>query len=483
MADKFFGRASELETLDNLYRRQSGGQMLVLYGRRRIGKTELLNHWLRTRGYEHIAWTADRMASASLLRSLSQKIFAYANPGVAIAPAFTYESWEQLFGQLATIARERRLVVVMDEFTYAMAADPALPSVLQRMWDHHLKRSRIMLIISGSHAGMIERNVLAYRSALYGRATDSIRLKPLSFRDMSQFLPGYGCADRIVLYGCVGGIPMYLEELDASLPIDANLRALMRRNVVLDDAGAMLRDQLSEPGQYSSIVENIASGFTTIGEIAKMCGSEESAISKYLSVLQRLGLVERQVPITVSRPAQSKMGRYRIVDPYLRFYFRFISSQRDLIESGRMEQPLANLRQHLPEFVGKHGFEELCRDYILDQADTGKLGFVPRRVGSHWRRQSKSQTGLEIDVAAINEDEHCLLLGECKFTREPVGGRVVRALIEEKAPRIELPSSKGWRLRYMFFSRSGFTPDALEAASGHDAQFIDLVQLEQGLRA
>ena len=455
---------------------------MILYGRRRVGKTELLNHWLDTRGHTAIQWTADRVSSTSLLRAFSRKLFAHANPGIAIDPGFSYESWEQAFGQLATLAKGERLIVVMDEFTYAMASDPSLPSVLQRMWDQHLKRTRILLIISGSHAGMIEREVLAYRSPLYGRAADSIRLKPLPFREMSLFLPGYSCADRITLYGCVGGIPLYLEDLDPALPLEDNLSALMRRNVVLDDAGAMLRDQLNEPGQYSSIVESIASGFTALGEIAAMSGIEEGAASKYLSVLQKLGIVERQVPVTISRPAQSKMGRYRIIDPYLRFYFRFISTQRDLIESGRMAQPLANLRQHLPEFVGRHGFEELCREYILDQADSGQLDFVPRRVGAWWRRKAKLQTGIEIDVAAINEDDHILLLGECKFTREPVNARVVRTLIEDKAPLIALPGNARWSLRYCFFSRSGFTDDARAAAAGHDARFVDLDALERGLR-
>jgi AAA+ ATPase superfamily predicted ATPase len=482
MGNIFFGRESELTTLDRLYQRPSGGQLFVLYGRRRVGKTELINHWLATRGHAHIQWTADRVSSASLLRAFSRRLFAHVNPGITIDPAFSYESWEQAFGQLATLAKYQRLVVVMDEFTYAMASDPSLPSVLQRMWDQHLKRARVLLILSGSHAGMIERDVLAYRSPLYGRATDSVHLKPLPFRDMSRFLPGYSMADRIMIYGAIGGIPMYLEGLDPDAALEDNLSALMRRNVVLDDAGAMLRDQLSEPSQYSGIVENIANGFTTLGEIAAMSNIEEGAASKYVSVLQRLGLVERRVPITVSKPARSKMGRYQVTDPYLRFYFRFISPQRDLIESGRMTQPLANLRQHLPEFVGRHGFEELCREYVLDQADAGKLGFTPRRVGAWWRRKAKLQPGAEIDVAAINEDDHVLLLGECKFTRQPLGARVVRALIDDKAPLIDLPAGKRWTLRYIFFSREGFTDDARAAAAGHPATFVDLRALEAGLR-
>lgn len=285
-----------------------------------------------------------------------------------------------------------------------------------------------------------------------------------------------------MIYGCIGGIPLYLEELDQAASLDDNLRLLLSRNVMLDDAGALLRDQLSEPRNYVAITESIAAGFTRLTEIATMSGLDEGAASKYLGVLQKLGVVERNVPATISRPAQSKAGRYHITDPYLRFYYRFIAPQRSLIESGRLEQPLANLRQHLTSFVGKHGFESLCRDWILDQADAGKLGFIPRRVGAYWGRKSQGGGGLEIDVAAINEDEHQILLGECKFTQEPITPSIVKALIDDKAPRVEIDRGQNWTTRFAFFSRNGFTSDAKRAAAGRQCEWIDLTRLERELR-
>ena len=481
MTNQFFGRSRELEKLDRLFARQHGGQMFVLYGRRRVGKTELINHWLRLRNHNHIFWTADRTSGTSLLRSFSQKIYAFENPDVEITQEFTYQTWELAFAQLASMAKQRRIVVVMDEFTYAIESEKALTSILQRMWDHHLKQSRVVLILTGSHAGMIEREILAYRSPLYGRATDSAHLQPLPFRTMSQFLPNYSDEDRITIYGCVGGIPLYLEGLEPAASLDENLSLLLTRNVMLDDAGSLLRDQLSEPRNYVAIVESIAAGFTRISDIAKMSGLEEGSTSKYMGVLQKLGIVERQVPATISRPSQSKQGRYRITDPYLRFYFRFIAPQRALIESGRLAQPLANLKQHLPSFVGKNAFEELCREWVLNQADAGKLGFIPRRVGSYWGRKSVDRSGLEIDVLAINEDEHELLLGECKFTQEPINARIVRALIEDKSPKVDVDRTKAWRTRYVFFSRAGFTPDAKAAVKGESCEWVDLARLDREL--
>ena len=282
MSNQFFGRTRELEKLDRLHERVRGGQMFVLYGRRRVGKTELINFWLRTRKHDHILWTADRTSNTSLLRTFSQKIYAFANPDVEISTTFSYQTWDQAFGQIATLAKDRRLVVVMDEFTYAIESEKALPSILQRMWDHHLKNTRVVLILTGSHAGMIEREILAYRSPLYGRASDSSHLQPLPFSAMKQFLPTYSIEDRIMIYGCIGGIPMYLEELNPDAPLEINLALLLERNIMLDDAGALLRDQLSEPRNYVAIAESIASGFTRLTEISKMSGLDEGSTGKYL---------------------------------------------------------------------------------------------------------------------------------------------------------------------------------------------------------
>ncbi|NJM40606.1 MAG: ATP-binding protein [Anaerolineae bacterium] len=275
---------------------------------------------------------------------------------------------------------------------------------------------------------------------------------------------------------------MYLEDLDPNASLTDHLTRLLTRNVMLDDAGALLRDQLSEPRNYATLVENIASGFTRLSDIARMSGMEDGAASKYLGVLKKLGVVERAVPATVTRPAQSKLGRYRIVDPYLRFYYRFIWPNRTLIASGRLDVPLATLQQHLHEFVGKHSFEELCREWVLDYAGSGQLGFVPRRIGSFWRSRSGETSGMEIDVMAINEDEHEMLIGECKFTREAIGASVVRKLIEDKTPLVDIDMSKKWTIRYAFFSRSGFSSDARTAAKRFDCEFVDLTRLERDLR-
>jgi AAA+ ATPase superfamily predicted ATPase len=471
----FYDRARELTMLDQLYRRP-GGQLLVLYGRRRIGKTALLSHWLQTRRLPAVFWTADRTSASVQLRSFSRAIQAYVNPEQALPDEFTYGSWELALQEVARLAGPQRVVVVLDEFTYLLESDPALASTMQRLWDHHLKQSNLLLVLTGSQAGMIEREVLAYRSPLYQRATSSLHLQPLPFGVLASFFPDYSAEERVNVYACLGGVPQYLELLDAHLPLEANLQSLLSSNLIVEDAGALLRDQLSDPRNYVAIVQAIAAGYLRNTEIALMAGLPHTNVSKYLGVLQRLGIVSREVPATESRPERSKKGRYRISDHYLRFYYRFLAPARAQLERGLTQQAWQNIRKHLPEFAGEYIFEELCREWVLRAGDVGDLASVPRRVGSFWGTRKP-----QIDVVAINEDDHTLILGECKWTGEPIGAGVVEDFLV-RAPQIVPAPAERWRVTFAFFSRNGFTPQARQAGKGHDCLWVDMRQIDARLK-
>jgi hypothetical protein len=471
----FFNRKHELALLDDIYQRPNG-DLFVLYGRRRVGKTVLLNHWLAARRHRALFWTADQTSAASQIRAFSQTLQKFKNPNQALPPDFTYGTWEIALTELAGMAERERFVTILDEFTYLIESDPTVPSVLQRLWDHRLKQTHLLLALTGSHAGMIEREILAYRSPLYNRATQSLHLQPLSYGTLAAFFPHYSAEDRVAIYACVGGVPQYLELFKPNQSLNENLEALLSNRVMMDDAGVLLRDQLSEPRNYIAIVSAIASGFTRTTEIATMSGLENSNVSKYLSVLQHLGIVIRDVPATESRPEHSKQGRYRIVDPYLRFYFRFIVSQRTNLERGLKQQAWDNVRQHLFEFIGTHTFEELCREWVARQGDAGKLPFAPQRVGSFWSRK-----GPQVDIVAINEDAHAILLGECKWTKEPVGRSVVQELLE-KTPQVVPGDLENWKVYYAFFSKSGFTDEAKKLGRTANCLWISLEQMDRDLR-
>ena len=471
----FYDRKRELAMLDEQYAR-AGSELFVLYGRRRVGKTVLLAHWLQTRGYQAIFWTADRTSAVALLRTFSQTIQAFRMPGATIPADFDLGNWELALLEVAHLAENERLVLVLDEFTYLFEAEPAITSVLQRLWDHPLKHTRLMLVITGSHAGMIEREVLAVRSPLYQRATRHLHLQPLPYGVLQEFFPNYSAEDRVTIYGCVGGVPSYLELLEPRFNLETNLRRLLDSSLIMDDAAALLRDQLDEPRNYVAVVSAIAAGYVRVTEIAKMAGLSDTTTAKYLTVLQNLGIVERQVPATVSRPEHSKSGRYQIVDHYLRFYYRFIAPARTLLERGMTEQVWANLRQHLPEFIGKYVFEELCREWVLRQADAGNLSFVPRRVGAYWAKGEP-----EIDIVAINEDEHQILLGECKWTKAPVDKAVAARFLSQAQRMMPHASDEKWQVTYVIFGKSGFTGEA-QRASGTIVQWVALQQIDSDLR-
>jgi uncharacterized protein len=471
----FHGRERELTILNEVYERPNG-QMFVLYGRRGVGKTVLLGHWLESNKHRHFFWTADQRSAPVLLRSLSQAIAGSVEPGRRIPAEFTYSSWEMAFDEIGRLAQPQRLVVVLDEFTYLMAADPALPSILQRVWDHKLKQSNLMLVITGSHAGMIERQVLAYRAPLYHRANVALHLQPLPYGVLADFFPRYSAEERVQVYACVGGVPTYLELLRPDEPLEDNLKSLLGLKLIIDDAGALLRDQLSDPAQCISIVEAIAAGYDQFSDIAAMAGLPVSHLGKYLSVLKRLGIVAREVPATETKPEKSRRGRYRITDHYLRFYYRFLSNQRANLERGLINPVWLNVRQHLAEFVGGTVFEELCREYLLQLGNAGQLAFMPRVVGSFWGSRLP-----QIDVVAINEDAHQLILGECKWTAHPIDSRIVKSLLERAERVIPAPAEK-WTITYAFFSRTGFADNAGPAAGNNRCIWLTLDQIDSGLR-
>ena len=480
---RFTDREIELAILDDLHRRP-GAQFLVLYGRRRIGKTRLLTHWLQglperraeeAAGGRSLYWMASQTSATNQLRGFSQTLFAFLNPGVRIEPTFSYASWEAACAEVQRASAEERLVLVLDEFTYVMQADPQVPSLIQQAWDHQFRdRSNVFLILTGSLAGMIQRQILDYQAPLYGRATARLRLQPLPFPALAELLPGLGTEDRVAVYAISGGVPAYTELFDDQLTITQNLRQriITPANVMLGDAVFLLHEQLEEPRNYLSIIEAIGAGYHALSDIARMAGIDRSNIVKYLHVLQELGYVERQVPATVRRPERSRMGRYVIIDPYLRFYARFLAPNLTFIERGMVDQAISLMRDHLADFIGTHTFEELCREWVAVKSDLGELGFLPERIGSYWSQQA------QVDVVGISWRTKDLLLGECKWATDRVGREVIRALVDKTQ---KVAPSGDWTIRYACFARRGFTPAAEDEARRTDTHLVALDQMEDDM--
>jgi len=444
----FVNRERELDLLERSYR-SGRAELFVLYGRRRVGKTELLRAFCE--GKRHLFYIADLGTEASALAEFTRQIsrFAFGKPN-ALSP---FASWDAAFAFLGDQAAEERLVVVMDEFTYLIDANDAIPSILQRLWDSQLQSTRLMLVLCGSYAGMMEQHVLAYRAPLYGRRTAQWQLQPLTFWNARLLLPGYLSEDLIRAYAVLGGIPAYLSQFDSHQPLLANIvgNILTQGRFLHDEPRFLLLQELRDPSRYFSVLQAVAGGRTRLNEIAQSAGIAPSSISFYLNTLQEMRLVERVVPATESQPHKSKQGIYRLLDHYFRFWFRFVFPNRSLLERGEVEQVRRQVEAELDQYMGL-AFESICREYLWQLHGENGLPFTPRAIGSWWNRTE------EIDVVALGENS--ILLGECKWTTKPVGENILDDLERKAQPLLD--QGRYSQVHYALFSRSGFTP-ALEA--------------------
>ena len=317
----FVDRVRELQLLEERY--ASGqAELFVLYGRRRVGKTELLRAFCE--GKPHIFYVADLGTEVSTLaeftRQISQHVFGI---GDAISP---FATWDAAFEFLARQAVQERLVVIIDEFTYLIDANDAVPSILQRLWDTQLQRTQLMLVLCGSYVGMMEQHVLAYRAPLYGRRTGQWRLQPLDFWNVRFFLPGYSNEDLVRAYAVLGGVPAYLRQFDEKRSLLDNIERsiLTQGSFLYDEPRFLMLQELRDPNRYFSVLEAIAGGKTRMNEIAQASGIATSSVTFYLNTLQEMGLIERAVPATEMQAHKSKRGIYRLLDNYFRFWFRFV---------------------------------------------------------------------------------------------------------------------------------------------------------------
>jgi AAA+ ATPase superfamily predicted ATPase len=456
MASIFVGRERELKLLDDLWARQDA-QFLILYGRRRVGKTRLLTHWMHHSGARALYWVAEPTSAHVQLRSFSQAVYNFANPQAPAPLDFSYANWDQAWQQLAALASTQRLAFFLDEFTYLLQSDPSLAGKLQNLWDHLLSQRNLLLVISGSHLGMMKRELLSYQAPLYGRATAQLALQPMPFSALRRLFPHYTPAERVTLYAMFGGIPAYWERIDPGLSISQNIRAqlLTPNNLMQAEPLLLLQDFISEPQNYIAILGAIANDARTPKEIADLTGLSNIHVPKYLSVLAEAGFVERRIPVNEHEPSRS--GRHHITDPYLRFYYRFLASRQGQLALGVQDQSLAEINRHLVDFIGTHTWEEICREWLLRSSASGGLPFLPDRVGSAWNKQA------QVDVAGINWMEKTLFLGECKWSPEAMERKMLVDLVE-KAGRI-VPKNGQWQVYFLGFARSGWNSAARRYAN------------------
>lgn len=476
---RFIDRRRELQALERFWHVPDDGLMILL-GRRRVGKTRLLTYFLENSSTsDALYWTATTHGTAFQLRNFSQTLLRYASCfGVPQAPDFVFPDWEAAFRFLAdTVARaDEPQFIVLDEFTYLIRSNPAITSVMQKVWDHHLSRqSQLKLILTGSLVGMMEREALSYQAPLYGRATALLRLRPLPFAALSELFGKRTAAERVAIYAVTGGVPAYLVLFDRA---SSFARALQEEcfgpgSIMLTDPALILHEQLQEPQVYESVLSAVASGFHTWNDIAHMAGVPESSLGHYLKVLQELELLERRDPVLAR--SGGRQGRYYVRDHFLRFYYRFVVPHITDIERGYLTAAVNQISADLRAFIGTYVFEELCREWVIAAAAMNDLRFHPEVIGSYWRRYRGA--GVQLDVVAANKRERCLFIGEAKWGAGLVSRKVLTDLVQrsKRMPQV----AEGWTVDYALFAREGFSDATREAASEMGARLISLPEMER----
>ncbi len=460
--------------------------MLVVYGRRRVGKTSLLTHWLQTRSIPHaLYWVAQPSAAAEQLRQFSQALYRFENPDGMPLITFSYQSWEQALEQVARLAETKRFTLIIDEFTYLLARTPELAGLFQNTWDHLLKQRNLFLIICGSHLGMMQRHVLAYQAPLYGRASAQLHVQPLPFGSTKSYFPTYDAPERVAVYAMFGGIPAYWERFDQSLSISDNIRRqlLTANNLMQAEPRLLLQDFVRDPDNYIALFSAIANGYRTQKEMMTFTGLAQGHISSYLAVLESANFIERRIPVTAG--PRSRQSRYHIVDPYLRFYYRFLAARQSQLALGVQEPALDEIRRHLLDFIGTYTWEEICREWVLRAGAAGDLPYLADQVGSYWDKTT------QVDVVGINRMEKTLILGECKWSPKQMDVDVVKTLVG-KTDKV-VPVQGSWRILYVGMARGGWSTSAQLYASdiaaknsgrnwqATDAILIDLEHIDKAL--
>lgn len=467
MEEDIVNRKRELKILMGLWSRPKA-QFIVVYGRRRIGKTALLSAFAERKNLFY--WMAFRSTSQDLLHDFSWKLHAYLNPGSTPAD-FTYGSWQNLFETLALHAGRRKMGIVVDEFPYLVEADPTLPSLFQAVWDKHLSSTRLFLVLSGSRLGMIKDTILSSKAPLYGRATGVINLPPIDLQALSEFFPRFSPIQLLEIHGITGGVPKYFEFIDRNRPVLKSIENAIRDKTTFLTAEPdfLLHEEFRETRIYLAILRALGEKRLEIAPLSRACGVPSKNLSKYLDELISLKLVERIVPI-FSDADKARKGRYGIRDLFLGFYFRFIAPHLQEIEQNLFERVVGRLHQGFDAYMGPV-FEKACREWLAIQADGKKLHFLPEKIGSYWDADT------QIDVMAINRHDRIILAGECKWTNREMASEEILALEEKVKP---LKSKDDYMLQLIFFSRSGFSASAKDLARKKHYRLVTAKELFEG---
>ena len=455
--NNFVDRENELFFLEEQYKSPSAS-MVILYGRRRVGKTALMTKFMENK--PSIYFLATEESEQQNRNSFKELVAHFTNNELLAASSI--RQWDILFRVLIEKSQSQKLVILMDEFQYLGKSNPAFPSVFQKIWDTILKDQNVMVILCGSLISMMESQTLAYSSPLYGRRTGQIKLKQIPFQYYADFFPELSRKALIEYYSVTGGIPKYIELFQGDREIYSAIErnVLQKSSFLYDEPNFLLQREVSEVGSYYSIIKTIAAGNQKLGKIAGTLEMKQTSLTRYLKTLIDLDILEREVPVTEENPEKSKKGLYRIKDNFLLFWFKFIFPNLSIIESGHSEIVMSRIRQNFIDQHVSYIYENVCLETLWELNGKNAWPFHFNRAGRWWDGKD------EIDLVALDHEGANIIFGECKYWKNAVGLDVLTSLRQKTSSVLW---NQNHRKEYFaLFSLNGFTTDLISYAKEHE---------------
>ncbi|MCM1524166.1 MAG: ATP-binding protein [Ruminococcus sp.] len=446
----FIGREKELETLNNLYS-SNKFEFAVIYGRRRIGKTALINEFIGDK--KSIYFIGVESNEKQNLENFSKSIIEY-NSGIVAETSF--QSFQAAFEFVFKLSENERLILVIDEYPYVARSSKSLASTLQMLIDKYRENSKLMIILCGSSMSYMEDNVLAYKAPLYGRRTAQMKILPFDFEETCRYFKKFSATDKALLYGIVGGTPQYLLQVNNKLSVKENIKNiyLNTSSFLFEEPANLLKQEVREPAIYTAIITAIASGASRMSEISTKVSEDTNVCSAYIKNLINLGIVQKENPYGEKN---SRKSIYFIEDNMFRFWYRFVLENNSIISRGAAEIAYKRIEPHLPNYMGKV-FEDICKQYLWKLLIDGKCPVEFSSLGRWWGNAPAQKCQAEIDIMG-EQDKNTALFGECKWTNEKVDAGVLETLI--KRSRI----FSYINMHYYLFAKSGFTKGCIDRAN------------------
>ncbi len=445
----FVGREWEINCLNKLYASDKF-EFAVIYGRRRVGKTALINQFIQ--GKKAIYFMGVESNSKQNLENFSKNIFEY---GIGIQAESAFLSFQAALECVFDMAREERLILAIDEYPYVAQSSKSLASVLQLLIDQYKDTCKLMLILCGSSMSYIEEQVLAYKAPLYGRRTAQMKVLPFGFADVCHYFKNFSGEEQALVYGMVGGTPQYLLQLDDRLSVEENIKNtfLNPSSSLFEEPENLLKQEVREPALYNAIITAIATGASRMAEISTKVGEDTSVCTAYLKNLIALGLVRRETPYGEK---SSRKSLYVIADNMFRFWYRFVPENSSVIARGAADLAYKRIEPHLSDYMGKV-FEEICKQYLWHLLLSGKSPVEFGGLGRWWGTDISTHSQTEIDIMG-EQDKNVALFAECKWTNEKVDVGVLETL----ARRSRMFQYQ--KAQLVLFAKKGFTKGCQDAA-------------------